>query len=180
MNSSKDALIVSSIIQEPSSQHYKVGCGLIIRFGFHAWKGNHWKTHQTVMQANTVLLNLIELQNPAYISRSVDGCEAVFEDSTSLIQTAILLQSCIQKRSFPATIVLYKDQAHLESSVWISSMERQAEHIAYWGNDREILMMPSIKEGLSLPIGIGMLPASKNMQKIVNMPLWTLHVYQDD
>ncbi|MAA79379.1 MAG: hypothetical protein CL916_08970 [Deltaproteobacteria bacterium] len=180
MHSTKDEVIVSSLINEPSLEHQKTGYGLLIRFAFQSWKGNHWKTHQTAMQANTLLLNILESQNPAFISRSTSGCEAVFEEPMKLLQTAILLKSCIQNRSIPATVILYKDQGHMEENIWISSMERQAEYIAFWDTDNETLVMPSLKEGIELPIGVGLLPASRNIQKRFCMSLWTLHIYQDE
>ena len=180
MHSPKDNRIVSSLIEEPSLQYQKLGFGLIIRFTAQAWKGNHWRTHQNFMQANTLLLNLLDAQQPLYIARSPTGCEAVFTDAPVLIQTALIIQACIHERSIPATIVLYKDQGHLEPEVWISSKEREAECLAFWGLEHEILIMPSVKEDLEIPIGVGMLPAAKFIQKRFHMQLWTLHVYQDE
>ena len=133
-----------------------------------------------MMQANTLLLNILDLQNPMFISRSTNGCEAVFEEPAALVQAAVLLNSCIHERSIPATIILYKDQGHIEPNVWISSMERQAEYIALWKTNQDIVVMPSVKNDLALPVGVGMLPASKDIQKKFHMSLWVLHIYQDE
>lgn len=180
MHSTKDDLIVSSLINKPSPQHERVGFGLVVRFAFRAWKGNHWRAHQTVMQANTLLLSILEQQSPVFVSRSTSGCEAVFGEPQKLLETVILLQACIYERSIPATIVLYKDQGYLETNIWISNMERQAEYIAFCDTDCETIVTPSIKGDLDLPVGVGMLPASKKIQNRFDMSLWSLHVYQDE
>lgn len=179
MPSTKTDRIISSLIDKPSRKHQRIGFGLIVRFGIQAWKGNHWKTHQTVMQANTLLLNILELQHPMYVSRSTNGCEAVFEESTALVQAAILLHSCIRNRSIPATIVLYKDHGHSEPNIWISSIERQAEYVALWSM-KDIIVMSTLKGDIDLPVGVGMLPASKEIQQKCEMSLWVLQVYQDE
>ena len=180
MSPTKDEYIVSSLIDDTFLQNNQTGYGLVIRFGFHAWNGNHWKTHQRVMQANTILLKILEQHDPIYISRSSSGCEAVFHDSNILLQAAIEIQQCIHQGSIPATIVVYKDEGHLAPDVWISSLERQAECIAFWGEEHEIIVMPSAKENLVIPVGVGLLPASKYIQNKFHVSLWTLHVYQDE
>ena len=180
MQSSKDQLIVSSMLPDTPKPNKTMGYGLILRFGSQAWNGNTWTTHQRVMQANTLILTILENHNPSYISRSTTGCEAVFTQSDSLLDVGIQLQQYIHERQIPACIVLYRDHGYLEKNIWLSAEERRAEYAALLGNQHELLLFGNIKDDISLPIGVGMLPASKHLQKLLHESLWTLHVYQDD
>lgn len=180
MQSPKDQRILSSMDPNAPISNDTIGYGLILRFGLHAWKGSHWKTHQRTMQANALLLKLLESHTPTYISRSTVGCEAVFLESARVLQAAIQLHTYMCTRKIPACIVLYKDEGYLEEQVWISAQERRAECVAFQGQQHDLLIFDNIKNTLALPIGVGMLPASKTLQTYIKEPLWNLHVYQND
>ena len=83
--------------------------GWVLRYHHCIWEYPHWEAHQRVQAYNTYILSTVEQHSPAAAYRNPRGCEALFQETGSCVETAIQALSFCKEKKIPVQISIYKD-----------------------------------------------------------------------
>ena len=175
----KDTLVIAYMENKQEPSLNKIGYGLVMRYTLPAFRSNPWSVHSHILQANALVLLLMEQYMPIYIHRSFRGCSAVYETQDQVISSGVSLQKLLHTKQIPAGLALYKDVGYWEEDTWISSQEYVAEHIAMLSQHHDLCVLESLIAEIQLPLGLGMLPAAKALQKLTGEGFCLLQDYRD-
>ena len=179
MQEKKDQLVLEHMQDEQAHPLNQIGYGIIMRYTVPAFRNDPWSVHRNIMQANTLVLVLMEQHNPIYIHRSFQGCSAVYTTQEQAVEAGIAIQKVLHTKHIPAGLAIYKDHGYWEKDLWISSQEYVAGQIALFSQHQDLFVLHSLLSEIQLPVGMGMLPAPKTVQHQTGDRCCTLHDYRD-